>query len=530
MTDRETRQQRVRGEVEDDYDVVVVGAGLGGLVAAASLARKGKSVLILDQHYIPGGNATVFRRKNWVFDVGLHYIGGCHPGGSVERALGACGIDDIVFRPMSTELEVLHFPDFTFTIPSDIDEFERRLLAKFPEEKRGIRRFLRLARQTADLMKAQNSGSGAALLHAARRGLLFPRYALGPLKPFLDSCTDNMQLRAILTAQNGIYAIAPGEVSTVLHMGVLAHYFESGGWYPEGGGQRISDRLAEEIERAGGDLRLRSRVTRITTENGRVTGVRFVNKHLGERTVRARAVISNADLKRTVTELVEGDQLPRRFRNQVQGFSMALPLSVIFLGLDIPPSELPWGNSNVWLFDSYDFDACYAATRRGDNEVLDKPWLYVSTASLKDPDNEELAPPGHTNLEVMTIVPADNSWWGITQAEIDDGSYSDNLRYQQVKERLKDACIQQMERLMPGIREHIVYEEACSPMTHQRYVLSSDGTSYGFAGTAAQFMKRPGAKSPIKGLYLAGTNTRTGHGIVSVIASGRVAAKALLSA
>ncbi len=530
MTDRQTRQNRVRGEVEDRYDVVVVGAGLGGLVAAAGLAREGRSVLILDQHYIPGGNATVFRRKEWVFDVGLHYVGGCHPGGSVQRALEKSGVEDIVFRQMDSELEVLHFPDFTFTIPADIDEFERRLHAQFPEESKGIRRFLRLARQTSDLMKAQKSGSTAALLRGARRGLLFPRYALGPLRDFLDSCTDNEQLRAILTAQNGIYAIAPGEVSTILHMGVLAHYFESGGWYPEGGGQRISDRLAEEVERAGGQLRLRSQVTRIITEGGRVTGVRFINKHLGERTIHADAVISNADLKRTVTELFAPEQVPRRFRDQVAGFSMALPLSVVFLGLDISPDELPWGNSNVWLFDSYDFDECYAATKRGDDEALDKPWLYISTASLKDPDNDELAPAGHTNLELMTIVPPDASWWGTTPAEIEDGSYSDNPRYQEVKERLQEACITQMERLMPDVRDHIVYRETCSPMTHQRYVRSSDGTSYGFAGTAAQFMKRPGAKSPVKGLYLAGTNTRTGHGIAAVIASGRVAAKAILSA
>ena len=141
----------------------------------------------------------------------------------------------------------------------------------------------------------------------------------------LDACTRDPRLRAILTAQNGTYAIAPARSSAVLHAGLQNHYFVSGGWYPAGGAQVIADRLAEAIEAAGGDIRLRSRVTRIHVADGRVTGVTFENKHLGTTRVAAPVVISNADLKRTVLELVGAEHFPAAWTQRVAGFEMALP-------------------------------------------------------------------------------------------------------------------------------------------------------------------------------------------------------------
>jgi phytoene desaturase len=500
---------------------------MGGLVAAALLARAGRRVLVLDHHYVAGGNATVFRRRRYEFDVGVHYLGDCGPQGLIPRVLGACGATGVVFRPMDAELEQLTFPDFDFAIPRDRATFRARLVARFPAERRGIERYFRFLEQVDRVQRATLGGSHWAEVAALLRAPLVVRYAERSLGEFLDSCTRDLRLRAVLTAQNGTYAIAPGRVSALLHAGLQNHYLVDGGWYPEGGGQVMADRLAEAIEDAGGHIRLLSRVTRIHVEGGRTTGITLVHKHLGEIAVRAPVVVSDADLKRTVLELVGAEHFPAAFVDRVRRFEMALPLFVVFLGLDIPPAELPYGNANRWVLGGYEFDREYGMLDRG--ELPERPSVYIATASLKDPGNPRLAPPGHTNLQVMTVVPAEAAFWGVGAVEAADGTYAASEGYQFVKEQVTARVLAQAERAIPGLSRHIVYRDAATPLTHTRYTRSTGGTSYGIAATPAQFLRRrPSASTSIQGLYLAGASTRAGHGIVGAMLSGVHAADRIL--
>ena len=160
---------RFRRPVAASYDVVVVGAGPGGLVAAALCARAGKRVLVLDGHYVAGGNATIFRRRRYEFDVGIHYLGDCEPGGMIPRILAGCGVEGVRFLPMDAELEQLSFPDFEFTIPRDRDQFEARLLDRFPEERAGIRRYFRFLRQVdGSRRRWRGARAGASCAACAR--------------------------------------------------------------------------------------------------------------------------------------------------------------------------------------------------------------------------------------------------------------------------------------------------------------------------------------------------------------------------
>ena len=525
-TPRVKRGRRFWDPVADEYDVVVVGAGLGGLVSSALLARAGKRVLTIDGHYVAGGNATIFRRKQYEFDVGIHYLGDCGPNGTIPRILRDCDAPGVRFRQMDADLEVISFPDLDFSIPRDKETFRSRLLERFPDERRGINRYFRFLEQV-DRMQSAMKGSKWQQLLAVARCPLVVRYMSKSFGEFLDSCTDDERLRGILTAQNGTYAIAPGRVSAMLHAGLQNHYFVDGGWYPEGGGQVMADRLAEAIERNGGEIRLVSKASRIHVEAGRVTGVTFTNKHLGEKTVRAPVVVSNADLKRTVSELVGREHFPEDYARTVDGFEMALPLFVVFLGLDMPAEDLPYGNSNRWVFDDYDFDHEYARVTAG--AMPEKPFVYMATASLKDPGNRKLAPEGQTNLQLMTLAPPQPTSWNVTEEDARSGRYEASEGYQHAKNALMERVIRQAERAIPGLSERIVFKEASTPLTHTRYTGSTGGTSYGIAATPGQFLdKRPAARTPIEGLFLAGASTRSGHGIVGVMQSGEAAAAAVL--
>jgi len=524
---RAARRDRFRDAIAGAYDVVIVGAGMGGLVTAALLARAGRRVLVVDGHYVAGGNATVFRRRRWEFDVGVHYLGDCGLGGAIPRILAACGAQGVRFRPMEADLEVCTFPDFELTISRDKATFRARLLARFPAEARGIDRYFRLLAQVDRVQGAVLGGSRWRRLAALARAPLVVRYASHTMGEFLDSCTHDLRLRAVLTAQHGTHAVAPGRVSAILHAGLQNHYFVDGGWYPEGGGQVMADRLAEAIEAAGGHLRLRTRATRIEVEGGRVTGVRLESRHHGQARVSAPVVVSAADLERTVLELVGAEHFPASFVARVRGFEMALPLFVLYLGLDVPPSWLPYGNANRWLFGGYDFDADYAALARG--ELPERPFVYIATASLKDPHNRRIAPPGHTNLQVMTVVPSAPRFWGVGEDAVRDGTYVASEGYRWAKEEVTRRVLAAAERAIPGLSRHVVYREAATPLTHTRFTGSTGGTSYGIAATPAQFLAgRPAASTAIAGLYLAGASTRSGHGIIGAMRSGVAAAGCVL--
>ena len=166
-------------------------------------------MLVLDGHYVAGGNATVFRRRRWEFDVGVHYLGDCQAGGLIPRILNACGAAGVQFRPMDVELEQLTLPDFEFTIPRDRDEFRRRLIDRFPSERRGIDRYVRFLAQVDRVGDAMVTGSRWRQLVALARSPVVVRWGRGALGAFLDTCTRDVRLRTVLTAQHGTYAVAP---------------------------------------------------------------------------------------------------------------------------------------------------------------------------------------------------------------------------------------------------------------------------------------------------------------------------------
>jgi all-trans-retinol 13,14-reductase len=509
------------------YDVVVIGSGIGGLVSASLIARSGKRVLVLEKHSIPGGNVTSFTRRGWTFDVGLHYVGECGPGERLSNIFKACGIGDVEFCQMSEDLEEVAFPNFRFAIPSTKRLFYSRLVERFPDEKKGIDRFFKLLDQYDKLSCAMTSGFFLRIVAGLVTSPLLLRYARKTIGEFIDSCIMNPEIKMILNARSTAYAVAPGRVSAILYAGLQNHYLKSGGWYPKEGSQKISDRLTDEIKACGGDVCLRCTVSRIEVKDGRVTGVVYTNRKGGEEFVSTNNVVSNADFKHTVFKLVGRGCFPSKFSDRIERFEMAIPLFITFLGVDIPPKRLSFGNSNQWIVNHADTDAYFDMIERG--EFPENPAICISTPSLKTPGNPNVAPLGKTGLEIMTMVPSQPGFWGLTEEEITTGEYRKNPEYCRVKQHIENACIDQAGRLIPGLRDSVVYRESATPMTHTRYVGSTSGTGYGFAAIPSQFLNyRPGAKSPISGLFFAGTNCQNGHGIIGAAMSGVSAAHTVI--
>lgn len=521
-----SRADRFRKLEREDFDVIVIGAGIGGLTAAALLAKHGQNVLIVDQHYVPGGNATVFKRRGYEFDVGLHYIGDADDRGLFPRVLAAAGAEPVTFRPMDPDaFDTVVLPGLELGVPRGIERYRLRLVDAFPEERRGIDRYVRYL--TEQLEVARAAPRPRRLARALLGSRLLIRWANGTLGAFLDTCTRDPALRTVLAAESGDYAEPPSRASLTLHAGLMLHYLEKGGFYPEGGGQIMSDHLAASIERHGGKVLLSTRVERILVQNGRATGVRLSNKHIGRRDVRARRVISNADIKRLYFDLLGPEVVRARTLSRARRWQMAPALGVVYLGVRREGLGQRLRNTNYWIYPHDDIERAYSDVRFG--RFSDQPLAYVSLASLKDPENPRLAPHGMANLQIMSLAPSDPGAWGVTEAEQASGRYGESAVYQERKLRYADQLLGVAERVFPGLREHVVFQEVATPLTHSRYTLSSGGTSYGLALIPEQFLwKRPGPKTEIEHLFVCGASTYTGHGIAGAMLSGVNAASAVL--
>lgn len=502
------------------YDAVVIGAGLGGLGAAAVLAQHGKQVLVLDRHYVPGGNASVFRRKGYVFEVGVHYIGDCGPKGMIPKLLREAGVGLEVLPMDKGGFDTLCFPDGTrFSYPAGIEAFEARLLEAFPREAAGIRRWTRFVRQTWRLISAE--GRPLRLALAAPRALLALRHLSSTLEQVLDTCTKDPRLRTVLVGPHLDHGVAPSRVSALLHAGLVMHYVVDGGCYPKGGGQGLSDALVAQVEAGGGRVLLLSTAEQILVERGRAVGVVFNNKHLGRVTVRAPLVVSNADLKKTFAALLPAHAVPRAVGEKIAGFEMAPGLAVLYLGVKREAlGEAGRANTNYWFCPSDDVESDYAALRAG--RFAEAPTVGMTLTSNKDP-SLGLAPQGVVNLQLLALAPSDPRVWGVE----DGASYRKSAAYLAHKRALRDRLLRQVRAVFPDLEAGIVFEELATPLTHARYTLSTGGTPYGIAATPEQFdAGRPGPVTHLPGLLLAGASCRNTHGVVGALQSGREAARA----
>ena len=528
-----TSESKRRSSLEppNECDIAIIGAGSGGLMAGALLALRGFRVAVFDHHYVAGGCTTQFARgssrERYLFDVGLHYVGECEPDGMMNRLLSAAKVYP-QWVPMDQDgFDILEFPDFTFPIPAGLDAFRERLVSFFPSERRGIDRYFRFVRDVQRISQ-RISKAGERLKLSARLWALFiarslVRYQYASIADVLDDCTRNPELRAVLVGQNGDYGLPPSEVSALLHAGLVTHYL-NGAWYPKGGGQVTSDLLAKQIEENGGSIHLRCGVARILVEQGRAVGIETEKVKGTQYQVRAKAVLSNADIRATLVDLVSPEYVPKNLIQRADQLSWATGIFMTYLGVRGSMAERGMRRANYWQFDSYDIESCYRVAAQADRPIVNS--AYITSASLKDPETPHHAPDGVESVEIMGLLPWSDRIWGLSDGELKSGAYRKNPEYLSRKQALEQDLIARLERQFPGTINNISFRESATPVTHARYTRATNGSAYGIAATPDQFSeKRPGYRTPIEKLYLCGASTRAGHGIIGAFRSGYASAR-----
>jgi all-trans-retinol 13,14-reductase len=452
------------------YDDLVIGSGMAGLTVGAVLASRGRRVLMLEAHDEPGGYAHTFRMGKYRFCAQVHYIFGCGEGEPVHELLRRVGLEHAVrFERLDPEgFDHVVVAGERFRIPNGLEKFRDRLLARFPNDARPIRRYFEavaaIGRET-DLLP--RSLGWRDVVTAPLRFPHLLRYRTWTLGRLYDELGMPPRLRAVLAGQSGDYLLPPCEVSLLLHVALVRAY-DRGAYYPTKHFCHLTGSLARYIDtQPGCKLLLSTEVERIHVTGGRVTGVRTT---AGE-TFTASRYVSNADPRRTAA-MLDARALPERYAKSLD-YEYSGGTVTIYLGLrNLDLRDHGFGSYNVWHYPHDDLDTLYR--RQYQDDDLDDPWLFMSTPTLHT-DEPGLCPPGEQILEIATSAPY--AAWSALRA-------SDRRRYNAQKKRVRERILSIVEeRYVPNLARHTVMRVMGTPATNARFCFAPAGNAYGSALT-----------------------------------------------
>ena len=381
-------------QLEDQYDVILIGSGMGSLVAASALSKAGKRCLILERHYAAGGYTHTFKRKRYEWDVGVHYIGEVtRPTSVLSRLFRYVADSRIEWADMGEVYDRIRFGDEVFPFVKGREAFAESLKSQFPDKADcdSIDQYVDTVRSAAREARGFFTEKALPNLMAKvvgsrmRKGFL--SYASQSTLEVMKGITQNQKQSAVLIGQYGDYGLPPSESSFAMHAMVARHYLD-GGAYPVGGSAALCEGIAPTIQEAGGVIVTNAEVKRILSAKGRVTGVEMQDG----RCIHAPIVVSGAGLVTTAHRLFDPQQAQSLdLLKGVETLKHSAAHLCLYLGFDQPTADLNLSPANWWYYPpEYDHDALIKRFFKDPN--ADFPVIYASFPSAKDPSWETRFP------------------------------------------------------------------------------------------------------------------------------------------
>ena len=494
-----------------DYDVVVIGAGLGGLSSAAYLAKEGKKVLLLERHYVPGGYASSFLRGRFEFEISLHELSGlgdeANPG-PLWKLLDAVDVTRRVEFLRIPDFYRCVLPDVDFVVPIGRENFENAMAEYFPADADGIRDFTDVMFKFAqEALRANRVGMKMVMEHQEEFPTLLAYFGKN-LQEVMGQFIKDERARTVLNVVCGYYCNPPSVLSFMTYALGTVSYLRFGPWHIKGKSQALSQAFVDSIEDMGGEVWLRNGAQRILVEGGKVRGV--VAQDGTE--IICPTVVSNANPYATCLELIGRENTPDWYLRRLGAWSGGASTVNLYLGVDCPYQELGLAHHETFYSDGYDVDGNWKKMKAGVS--LEPSDIAVTAYNAVDPD---FSPPGTSNL-VCTFIAFSEPWMKLAPSQ-----------YADAKHRVAARALDLAENVARGLRDHIEVIEVATPLTNIRYSRNVGGSIIGFEETfAGTGLVRMPAAGPLQGLYFSGAWVNIGGGYEPSLYSGFLTSRKVL--
>jgi all-trans-retinol 13,14-reductase len=464
-------------KAQNEFDVIVVGAGIGGLSCASLLATSGYKTLVLEQQHQVGGYCTSFQRDGFTFQAGPHDISGVEQG-AVKMLLDKLNLNKNDLFALHTRTYV--FGDKKICFTGTKNDVVQKLSACFPREQQTILDFFNEAEKAIIEYKACKKGPTQS--YATYKQWMAVTY-----QQKLDAFFHDAELKKFLCSLLGYLGTPPDKTIAGNALMACLSYFIYGGYYPKKGGSLFAETLRKVIESHDGTVLTDTCVDEILiNDDHQIIGVRAGNKAF-----RAPIVVANANAKTTFLNLIPRGKLDPAFVEAIANLKMSPSGAAVHLGVDLDLSQL----------------TSIVDVGTGEDEI---------GFTINSNADATTAPRGKASISM-----------GV-HASYADVPPSGTLAYETYKKELADAAIAKIEKVIPGLSKHIIVINVVTPRTFEQFTSMPEGSLYAFDQSAGS--RRPYFKTPIKGLYLASASTVPGGGVEAVVASGLICAHDILAA
>lgn len=459
---------------KNDYDAIVIGAGIGGLVCGCYLAKAGIKTLIVEKNAEPGGYCASFTRNGFKFDACAHSLGSLRKDGIIANVLKELNIDKRISFIRYDPQDAIITPDDKIFFWNDLNKTISELQQKFPKDAANIERFFKFINNC--------------------NGILFNSLKQITLQSMLNDYFNDTKLTSILTLPMlGNMGLPASRALALTAVTIFKEYILDGGYYPRGGMQKLPDILLERFKEFGGKMLSPSFVTKIKLKNNRVKGIE-VN---GCDFISAEFVISNADVTQTYRDLIGEDLIANDVIKKLNVLKPSLSAFILYLGTDGKIDNI-YDSSSTWCLPNYDIEKMYHYAEVEKIEKID--WFLVHLL----PDNKSLLM--LTNLPFKT-----QEYWVENKA------------------RLIDVYVKKLESVLPNLSRHILFKDAATPYTLYKWTLNYKGAAYGWAGIPSQFAILNFSQATfVKNLYLTGHWATITQGIPGVMYLGKNTANMII--
>jgi all-trans-retinol 13,14-reductase len=501
-----TKNRYSKKKVPLHIDTIIIGSGISGLTAASLLAKFGKKVLVLEQHYVAGGSTHVFEEDGIEHETGYHYIGNVNKRQQLfdiltDHKIEWCQLGEETEGKIYDEIII---GENHYKFESGVNYLKNYLIEKFPHEQMGLIKYF-------DLVNIVSKKDIFFLLK------VFPIRFISKLIKYIDpafyyysqtSAYDTIktlikdeELISVLCGQMGDYGQTPKEASFFVHASIVNHYLD-GGWYPKGGPKVIANNIIKTIEEHNGMVLVGQGVKSLFIRNNKCIGVIMNNKDV----IYAEEVISSVGFKNTFQKLLENINYKDKhlYDNFLKDYKPSVQHLYTFVKLDGNPQELDLPSSNYWVYPHKDFEKVF---KDFDNDPFEAPIpSFIAFSCAKDSSWQERYP-NHSNAILITTVSKDL----FTQWENDRCAHRSE-EYKNMKNIIGKRLIDEvLLENFPQLKDKIISYNVATPLTTQYYFNNIDGDSYGMRMDTNRLLNgeivRP--RTSIDNLYLTGQDIIT---------------------